>query len=235
MVWHIYFATGINYSLMLVSGLRSRELTMPVPHHMGCSLPTFQDAHNGNVMFVIGTLDGDPVKLNLLKDYVSKALFTLVNNLAFSSFNIIHFTCEITKWCDRAVICNPETACEAVSWVRNLPCEPGISPVLALSAAFEDTGCQTVYLAIDSLPGNVLQDIYALLARHKDACSVQVVYLVGEPCDSPTQGQFKTVSLHPSGSAKEVTVKGNFIGNNCCNASRFGPLLSPNYSEVRYV
>ncbi|MEE6486010.1 hypothetical protein FKM82_014483 [Ascaphus truei] len=205
---------------------------MPALPLSGCSLPEFPAAHDGNVTFVVGTLEGDPVKLKLLKDYISRALCTLVNSLAACSFNVIHFSQEVTKWCNRAVTCTPETTAEAASWVQTLECGPGASPTDALAAAFEDAECQAVYLVMDALPGSVLQDIYSLVIRHKNTCSVHVVYLLGDPCDSQVEGSFKMVKLQPYGSSQEVSSNGSFRSIHSCKSPGFCPLQSTIYPEV---
>ncbi|KAM4678310.1 uncharacterized protein O3C94_010243 [Discoglossus pictus] len=154
----------------------------------------------------------------MLKDYVSKAVFTLANSLTPSTFNLFHFSQEVTKWCNRAVTCNPETAAEAASWVRTLGYEPGASPIDALTAAFEEPDCQAVHLVMDALPGSVLHDIYSLLARHKDASSVDVSYLDGEPRESYAEVHFKTVTLQPSESSSKVSSSCSYRSEHCCRS-----------------
>eukprot|EP00079_Xenopus_tropicalis_P013347 XP_002941650.2 PREDICTED: uncharacterized protein LOC100498229 isoform X1 [Xenopus tropicalis] len=203
-------------------------------HHMGCSLPDFPSAHDGDVTFVIGTLDGDPVKFNLLKEYVSKALYNLANGFPPSSFSLIHVSHKITRWCDHAVTCTPETVSQALSWVHTLENESNDLLTEALAAAFEGTACHTVYLVIDSLPGRVLQEIYSVTARHRAAPSVCVVYLLGEPYSSQVQGSFRMIRLHPSRPALEVTNHCSLLRPSCCSAPCASSLLPPSvHSEVR--
>ncbi|CAH2276561.1 G- coupled receptor 113 [Pelobates cultripes] len=206
---------------------------MPAVHNLGCSRSWFPEYHGRNVTFVMGSLEGDPVKLNLLKNYVSKALHNIVNNVTTSLFNIIYFSCEITKWCNCAVRCNPDTIAQATSWVQSLVCDSGASTTDALTAAFEDRECQSVYLVIDALPGTVLQGIYSLIGSYKNSCSVTVIYLLGEPSDSQTEGSFKMINLKPSGSSSTVTNDGRFHSDHCCmnqNLCRKSPTL---YHELR--
>ncbi|XP_075711993.1 uncharacterized protein LOC142748692 [Rhinoderma darwinii] len=171
-------------------------------HHPGCFCSRCPGDHAGAVAFVVGTLDGDPVKLNLMKDYVSTALY----NLRASSFNIIYFSEEINKWCDRTVTWTPDTANQAISWLRTLGCDSGAEPTEALAAAFEDPSCQTVNLVMDALPPRILQNIYSFLARDKNSCSVNVVYLLEEPYDRNREGSFRTINLKPLGSSNKTRI-----------------------------
>ncbi|XP_018110267.1 uncharacterized protein LOC108712544 isoform X2 [Xenopus laevis] len=206
---------------------------MPVLNHLGCSMPAFPSAHDGDVTLVIGTLDGDPVKFKLMKEYVSKALYSLANGFPPASFSLIHFSCKITRWCDRSVTCNPETVAQAISWVHSLENESNDLLTEALTAAFEDTACQTVYLVIDSLPGRVLQEIYSLTATHRSACSVNVIYLLEEPYSTQVQGSFRMISLHPSRPSVQVTNHQSLLRPPCCNPPCASSLPPSAHSEVR--
>ncbi|KAG8544746.1 hypothetical protein GDO81_021969 [Engystomops pustulosus] len=173
-------------------------------HHPSCFCSRCPGNHHGAVTFVLGALDGDPVKLNLLKDYVSKALHNLVNGLRASSFNVIYVSDEVSKWCDRTVTWTPETANQAISWIRTLTCDSGADPAEALAAAVEDPSCHMVYLVMDALPPRILQNIYNFLARDENTCSVNVVYLLEEPKDWQREGAFRTINLKPLGSSNKV-------------------------------
>ncbi|CAN2391158.1 Domain of unknown function (DUF4537), partial [Pristimantis euphronides] len=168
-------------------------------HHPSC----FCSRCPGAVTFVVGTLDGDPVKLNLLKDYVVKAL---VNSLSVSSFNVIFFSEEIYKWCDRTVTWTPETANQAISWIRTRACDFGTDPTEALAAALEDPSCRTVYLVMDALPPRILQNIYNFLAGVENTCLVNAVYLLEEPNGGKREGSFRTINLKPLGSSNKTSV-----------------------------
>lgn len=65
---------------------------MSALHHSSCHWSTCYDSYSGGVTFVLGTLDGDPVKLNLLKGYVCKSLYSLIHGFQATSFNVIHFS-----------------------------------------------------------------------------------------------------------------------------------------------
>ncbi|XP_056373562.1 golgin subfamily A member 6-like protein 7 [Hyla sarda] len=177
-------------------------------HHPSCFCSRCPGNHPGAVAFVVGTLDGDPVKLNLLKDYVSDALYNLVHSFRASSFNVICFSEEISKWCDRSVTWTPETASQAISWIRTLGCDAGADPTKALAAAFEDPSCGAVYLVMDALPPRTLQDIYDFLSRDENPCSVNVVYLLEGPQDRRREGTFRTINLKPLRSSHKTMVNG---------------------------
>ncbi|XP_066446365.1 uncharacterized protein [Eleutherodactylus coqui] len=168
-------------------------------HHPSC----FCSRCPGAVTFVVGTLDGDPLKLNLLKDYVSEAL---VNSVRASSINVIYFSEEIKKWCDRAVIWTPQTVNQAVLWIRTLGCDSGADPTEALAAALEDPSCRTVYLVMDALPPRILQNIYSFLGRDENTCSVNVVYLLEEPSDGKREGAFRMINLKPLGTSNKTRI-----------------------------
>ncbi|XP_069823577.1 uncharacterized protein [Dendropsophus ebraccatus] len=181
---------------------------MSTLHHPSCFCSRCPGGRTVSVTFVVGTLDGDPVKLRLLKDYVSDALYNALRSLGASSFNIIVFSEEIYKWCDRAVTWTPETVSQAVSWIRTLGCDAGADPTEALAAALEDPSCQAVYLVMDALPPRILQDIYNFLARDENSCSVNVVYLVEEPQEGDRDGAFRTINLKPLGSSSNARING---------------------------
>ncbi|XP_075061027.1 uncharacterized protein LOC142149603 [Mixophyes fleayi] len=184
-------------------------------YHTSCP----PDYYTGAVTFIVGTLDGDPVNLSLLKDHVSHALYNLGSSLRVPSFNIIHCSHKISKFCDRAVTWSPDTASQALSWIRSLVCGSGASPTNALSAAFEDPSCQAVYLVIDALPPSLLQEIYGFLSRDDSACSVNVVYLLEKPCDSLAEGSFRMINLKPLGSLNKIRINGNQRYSPCCSSS----------------
>ncbi|XP_073506228.1 uncharacterized protein [Phyllobates terribilis] len=188
-------------------------------HHPSCFCSRCPENLLGAVTFAVGTLDGDPVKLNLLKDYVSKALYNLVTGWRASSFNVIYFSEEVHKWCDRTVTWTPDTANQAISWIRTLTCDSGADPSEALAAAFEDPSCQTVYLVMDTLPPRVLQNMYNLLARDDNACSVNVVYLREEPNDWTREGAFRSINLKPLGSSNMIRINGHQRPSHYCPSS----------------
>ncbi|KAM4012665.1 uncharacterized protein ACNLHF_004629 [Anomaloglossus baeobatrachus] len=188
-------------------------------HHTSCFCSQCPENLTGAVTFAVGTLDGDPVKLNLLKNYVSKALYNLVTSWRASSFNVIHFSEEIHKWCDRTVMWTPDTANQAISWIRTLACDSGTNPTEALAAAFEDPSCQTVYLVMDALPPRILQNIYSFLARDENTCSVNVVYLREEPNDWMREGAFRTINLKPLGSSNMTRISGYHRPSHYCPSS----------------
>ncbi|XP_072001338.1 uncharacterized protein [Engystomops pustulosus] len=188
-------------------------------HHPSCFCSRCPGNHHGAVTFVLGALDGDPVKLNLLKDYVSKALHNLVNGLRASSFNVIYISDEVNKWCDRTVTWTPETANQAISWIRTLTCDSGADPSEALAAAVEDPSCHMVYLVMDALPPRILQNIYNFLARDENTCSVNVVYLLEEPKDWQREGAFRTINLKPLGSSNKARINGYQIPTQYCPPS----------------
>lgn len=159
------------------------------------------------------------MKLNLLKDYVSRALYNLVNSLRATSFNLIYFSEEIHKWCDRAVTWTPETLHQAISWIRTLGCDSGADPTEALAAAFEDPSCQMVCLVMDALPPRVLQNIYNFLGGDGNTCSVSVVYLVEEPSDRRGEGSFRTINLKPLGSSSKTRTNGSQSSSLYCPSS----------------
>ncbi|XP_069619350.1 uncharacterized protein [Ranitomeya imitator] len=188
-------------------------------HHPSCFCSRCPENLTGAVTFAVGTLDGDPVKLNLLKDYVSKALYNLVTGWRASSFNVIYFSEEIHKWCDRMVTWTPDTANQAVSWIRTLTCDSGADPSEALAAAFEDPSCEMVYLVMDTLPPRVLQNIYNFLARDENPCSVNVVYLREEPNDWTREGAFRTINLKPLRSSYMTRINGHQRPRHYCPSS----------------
>ncbi|KAM8974485.1 uncharacterized protein RCH25_019893 [Pelodytes ibericus] len=201
-------------------------------HHTGCSLSAPLGQRGGtNVTFVMGCLDGDPVKLKLLKNYVSRSLRHADSSLTDYSFNIIYFSWEVMKWCDHAVRCHPETIAAASSWIQSLACGAGASLTDALEAAFEDWECQAVYLVIDALPGPVIQDVYSVFAKRQDTCTVHVVYLLGEPSDNQTEGSFRMIQLQPQGSSKQAC--GILHDSHCCKPHPNCSLLPTMHHEVR--
>ncbi|XP_068129085.1 uncharacterized protein [Hyperolius riggenbachi] len=185
-------------------------------HHSGCSLAACADPCPTGVTFVLGTLDGDPVKFNLLKDYVCKALYGLSNGCRTPLFNIIHSSHVISRWCDHVVTWRPETAAQAVSWIQGLPCGSGRSPTDALAAALEDAVCQAVYLVVDALPPSVLREIYGFLSRNEAACAISVVYLTEEPRDRLAEGSFQEISVKPLGSSSMIRSSESVSRSHCC-------------------
>ncbi|KAM9311498.1 uncharacterized protein PAF06_009312 [Gastrophryne carolinensis] len=173
-------------------------------HHASCCSWTPGPDHHHHfpgVTFVLGALDGDPVKLSLLKEYVCDALNNLVHIFRATSFNVIYFSRVIRKWCDCVVTWSLESAAQAVSWIQGLSCGSGTGPTDALIAAFEDPMCHAVYLVMDALPPRVLSDIYHFLARNESTCAVNAVYLLEELPDSQAEGFFREINLKPFGSS----------------------------------
>ncbi|XP_018425990.1 PREDICTED: uncharacterized protein LOC108798709 [Nanorana parkeri] len=200
----------MDHGLVPLSGI------MSAPHLSSCCRSPCHGGYTGGVTFVLGALDGDPVKLNLLKDYVCKSLYGLVHGFRATSFNIIHFSHVISKWCDCAVTWRPDVVAQAISWTRGLVCGSGASPTGALAAALEDPVCKTVYLVMDALPPNVLTDLYSFLARNESACAVSVVYLTEEPRDSQVEGSFREIHLKPLGPSRMIRSAENIGMSHCC-------------------
>ncbi|XP_073477944.1 uncharacterized protein [Aquarana catesbeiana] len=189
---------------------------MSAPLLSSCCWSPCHDGYSGGVTFVLGALDGDPVKLHFLKDYVCKALYSLIHGFQATAFNVIHFSHVISKWCDSAVTWRPEAVAQAVSWTQGLACGSGASPTGALAAALEDPECKAVYLVIDALPPNVLTNIYSYLSRNEGACAVNVVYLTEEPNDSKAEGSFREINLKPFGPSSMIKSTEITTMSHCC-------------------
>ncbi|XP_019400228.1 PREDICTED: uncharacterized protein LOC109316526 isoform X3 [Crocodylus porosus] len=197
------------------------------PAHCPAS-PMFGHLHNGNITFVISVSNNTYSKLCFLKEQLIKALFSMASSPAESKFNIISFAGKVVKWRSNLVKCSLSTVTEAAAWIRALQCGDGAEAACALAAAFEDPGCQAVYLVTDALLESASEEICHFLIETGESRPVHTVYLVGNPGDfeSHTQkimekvarqsgGSFRVISLHTASASDEVNAKCSNV--HCCS------------------
>ncbi|KYO36511.1 trichohyalin-like [Alligator mississippiensis] len=153
----------------------------------------------------------------------------MASSPAESKFNIISFAGKVVKWCSKLVKCSLSTVTEAAAWIRALQCGDGAEVVCALAAAFEDPGCQAVYLVTDAVLESASEEICHFLIETGESRPVHIVYLVGNPGDfeSHTQkimekvarqsgGSFRVISFHTASASDEVNTKCSNV--HCCSA-----------------
>ena len=86
------------------------------------------------------------------------------------------------KWRNCLVRCSLSSVTEAAAWIRSLRFENGTNAASGLAVAFEDPGCQSVYLFTDILPEQESEEICQLLMENK-LHPVHVVCLLGDSDD----------------------------------------------------
>uniref|UniRef100_H3AR50 VWFA domain-containing protein n=1 Tax=Latimeria chalumnae TaxID=7897 RepID=H3AR50_LATCH len=162
---------------------------------------------NHNLTFVIDTSGSMYSKLDFVKENLIETLISRAYGLEEFMFNIIEYSNEMTKWCDRVVTCIPETVAKAIEWIRSLESKTGSHALAALQAAFEDPTCTAVCLVTDGLTDADPREIYNMLMLSSQGRPVHVICLVEDRCEVGRHNVLENVARQTGGSFQIINLK----------------------------
>ncbi|XP_072128685.1 uncharacterized protein C11orf16 homolog isoform X5 [Mobula birostris] len=160
----------------------------------------FGHVRETNIIFVVDTSQSMQAYLSATKFHLKEALLAKAYTLT-SRFNIVEFSNKVSKWCDRVLICTPQTVSSAIQWLQSLTCALGRDLLSALTAAFNDPLCQAIYLVTNGLPDNGLKDILHVLPFIARGRPIHTFYLSEKWLDSETREFLQGISSVTQGSA----------------------------------
>ncbi|XP_059831838.1 uncharacterized protein C11orf16 homolog isoform X3 [Hypanus sabinus] len=194
----------------------------------------FGHVRDTNIVFVVDTSQSMQAYLSATKFHLKEALLAKAYTLA-SRFNIVEFSNKVSKWCDRVVVCTPQTVSSAVQWLQSLTCALGRDLLSALTAAFSDPLCQAIYLVTNGLPDNALKDILHVLPYISRGRPIHTFYLSEKWLDSEMREFLQGISRATQGSAHLIRL------NHCGAIKQVIPIYpadhsisGPLYSDVKY-
>ncbi|XP_072128681.1 uncharacterized protein C11orf16 homolog isoform X2 [Mobula birostris] len=194
----------------------------------------FGHVRETNIIFVVDTSQSMQAYLSATKFHLKEALLAKAYTLT-SRFNIVEFSNKVSKWCDRVLICTPQTVSSAIQWLQSLTCALGRDLLSALTAAFNDPLCQAIYLVTNGLPDNGLKDILHVLPFIARGRPIHTFYLSEKWLDSETREFLQGISSVTQGSAHLIRL------NHCGTIKQVIPIYpadhsisGPLYSDVKY-
>ena len=198
--------------------LPSENTTMAEEVHRPATLPhLFGNIREKNVVFCLDTSGSMYASLDAVKEHLIECLQMLSQDPSPTQFNLIEFSTEVTQWCDKLVVCTPQTVSIASEWIKKLEAKTGTNTLDALTAAFITNGCEAVVLVTDGIPDqsptNILEEV-ALMSGSRpvhcyyinngieaDQCSIEFL----EDLAMETYGSFHIVTIAQHGAIERVT------------------------------
>ncbi|XP_028813899.1 uncharacterized protein C11orf16 homolog [Denticeps clupeoides] len=188
--------------------------TSQLPEDPGV-VPLLVGTTGQNVTFALDASEAMGAVFGSVKEVLTQVLLTRAS-LRHSSFNIISFSYEVTRWRTHSVPCTPQTVFEALAWIHQLHTRPGRDLLAALAAAFSDPTCQAVHLLTNGSPDQPEECLGGLPSIDpRPVC----VFLVSEssPLDArtldflrcltcATRGSCHLLQLGPDGGVAQVSL-----------------------------
>lgn len=168
-----------------------------------------------NVTFIIDTSGSMYPYLPAVKDHLNEVLLARAHRERDSMFNVIQFSSAVTPWADRMVKCTPQTVNVASEWINKLSCSDGTNTLDALSVAFADPVCESVFLVSDGLPDQQPTEILKRVTAVSEGRPIHAIYLTGlhteaaaqeflESLAAQTLGTFHVISMTRQGAIERV-------------------------------
>ncbi|XP_032894255.1 uncharacterized protein LOC116984246 [Amblyraja radiata] len=142
----------------------------------GSSSFLLRDMKERNLTFVLDTSVSMHPILDALKRHLKQALFELAYSTTDCKFNIISFSGKVNKYCDVLVPCTPQRVEKALAWIASLECEAGRHTQHALAVAFDDPGCDALYLMTGDKPDTHPETLYTTLLHSAKGRPVHTLY-----------------------------------------------------------
>ncbi|XP_026559020.1 uncharacterized protein LOC113438040 [Pseudonaja textilis] len=162
-----------------------------MPHLCHATVPLLAGIHEHNVVFVIYTSECNPCNPCIMKELLTRTLYSLGSRLMDSMFNIIWCSSKVLKWQNELVECSLTNIMDAASWIRTLQMNSKgkASAWNAIEEAIENPSCQAIYLFTSGLAEGSVEEICSHLKDTKQLCPVHIVQLIENRDSNKISGQ----------------------------------------------
>ncbi|KAK7500061.1 hypothetical protein BaRGS_00008608 [Batillaria attramentaria] len=175
--------------------------------HVPASLPNmFGEVLEREVTFCVDTSGSMFNCLHVVKEQLIETLMKHAQREGDTSFNIIEFNSEVTKWADKMVACTPETVQVAADWIRQLGAKTGTNTLDALLTALQDNACRAVYLVTDGLPDTFAEEILDTVIDATKGRAIHCIYLTGDKAENAAVEFLEDLAVESFGSFHIVTL-----------------------------
>ncbi|KAL8575355.1 hypothetical protein ACOMHN_048648 [Nucella lapillus] len=171
------------------------------------NLPTiFGEVFERDVTFCVDTSGSMFTCLHVIKEHLIETLSKHAQREGDTSFNIIEFNSEVTKWANKMVSCTPETVQVAADWIKKLQAKTGTNTMDALLTALQDNACQAVYLVTDGLPDTFAEDILDSVVNAANGRPIHCIYLARDRTETAAVEFLEDLAMESFGSLHIVTL-----------------------------